>query len=128
MQSVIKTNKNAAYRLLGIEVAVTAIIVLLLLLFFTNMAALSAFLGGLAYIIPSAWFVRSAYKGNVEPTPQAILSRFYIGEAGKLFLTAVIFAMYFLLVRELNVAALFLTYIIMIVVNLAGLAMIGMKN
>ena len=130
MQSTITTNKYAAYKLLGIEVAITAIIVLLLFLFFTTLTACSALLGGLAYVIPNAWFVRNAYryKGNSQPTPQTMLSRFYIGEAGKLFLTVIIFALSFLLVSNLNVVAMFLTFIVLIIVNLAGLALVGMKN
>ena len=128
MQSAITTNKYAAYKLLGIEVAITVTIVLLLFLFFESLTAFSALFGGLAYIIPNAWFVRSAYRVNEQPSPQAILTRFYIGEAGKLVLTCIIFALCFLLVRNLNVVAMFLTFVVMIIVNLVGLAMTGMKN
>lgn len=54
-----------------------------------------------------------------------MVSRFYIGEAVKLVLTGVIFALCFFLVKELHVGALFLTFIMMIVINLAGLARMG---
>lgn len=124
----ITANKIAAYKLLGIQTAITAVIALLLFLFFTTVAAWSALLGGFAYIIPNAWFIRSAYRSSGQPTPQAILSRFYLGEAGKLVLTGIIFALCFLTVEELHIGALFLTYIVMIIVNLAGLARVGMNN
>ena len=123
MQSEIKDYKNAAYKLLGIEVAITATVVLFLLLLYTKLAAYSALLGGLAYIFPNIWFIRNAYRGNGQTAPRSILSRFYIGEAGKLVLTGIFFALCFLLVKEINVAAMFLTFILMIIINLAGLAM-----
>lgn len=128
MQADITANKIAAYKLLGIETAITAIMALLLFLFFTTVTAWSALFGGFAYIIPNAWFIRSAYRGDGLSTPQTILSRFYLGEAGKLVLTGVVFALFFLTVKELHVGALFLGYIVMIVVNLAGLARVGMNN
>lgn len=127
MQSEIKDNKNAAYKLLGIEVAITATVVLLLLLLYTKLTAYSALLGGLAYIIPNIWFIRSAYGSNGQLSPQTILSRFYIGEAGKLVLTGIFFALSFWLVRDINITAMFLTFILMIIINLAGLALINVK-
>lgn len=103
----------------------TFIIVLTLLAFATVISAYSALLGGLAYVIPNAWFVKRAFNDSGQLTPQTILNRFYLGEAGKLFLTAIIFALCFLLVEPLHIGVLFLTYCVMVVINLAGLARIG---
>ena len=50
-----------------------------------------------------------------------ILRWLYIGEAGKLVLTGVIFAICFTLVKPINVIALFIMYIFLIFVNLAGM-------
>lgn len=90
--------------------------------------AYSALLGGLIYILPNAWFVRYAFRDSTQAPPQLVLSRFYVGEAGKLALTGVLFALCFALVREIHAGALFMTFIVMIIVNLAGLAQLGLKH
>ena len=128
VQAEITTSKTAAYRLLGIQIAITVAAACLLYFLLGLVAAYSALLGGLAYILPNAWFIRNAFRGDGQTTPHVILSRFYLGEAGKLVLTGSIFALVFLLVKELHIGALFLTFISMIIVNLAGLAQLGLKN
>lgn len=125
MQSEFTANKAAAYRLLAVESVLTLIIVLVLFAFTTVVSAYSALLGGLAYVIPNAWFVKRAFNDSGHVAPQTIANRFYLGEAGKLVLTAIIFALCFLMVDPLHVGALFLTYAVMLIVNLAGLARIG---
>lgn len=118
----ITINRTAAYKLLGIELVI-AVVVALLLLFYSGVAsAWSALMGGLIYILPNAYFTRSAFRGNERESPRNIVRWFYIGEAGKLVLTAVLFALCFVLVGSLHVKVLFMTYILMIIVNLAGLS------
>lgn len=119
----ITINKAAAYKLLGIQLAISVAIALLLLIFSGKAAAYSAILGGLAYILPNAYFVRCAFRGSVEQSPHKIVRWFYVGEAGKLVLTGVIFVMCFALVKPLHVIALFIAYILMIIINGAGLAL-----
>lgn len=121
MQTDISVNKTAAYKLVGIQFVITILIALSIFILFTTVAAYSVILGGLAYILPNAYFVRFAFRGSGQQTPHTILRWFYVGEAGKLVLTGVIFALCFALVKPLNVIALFVTYILMIIVNLAGL-------
>lgn len=121
MQTDLSANKTAAYKLVGIQFVITILIALPIFILFTTVAAYSVLLGGLAYILPNAYFVRFAFRGSGQQTPHAILRWFYIGEAGKLVLTGVIFAVCFALVKPLNVIAIFVTYILMIIVNLAGL-------
>jgi len=121
----ITANKSAAYKLLGIQVAITVVIASLLYVLVSMTAAYSALLGGFAYIVPNSWFVRLVFRGSGQLTPETMVSRFYIGEAVKLMLTGIIFALCFLLVKELHVVALFLTFIMMIVINLTGLARMG---
>ena len=121
MQTDISANKTAAYKLVGIQFVITILIALLIFIFFTTVAAYSVLLGGLAYILPNAYFIRFAFRESGQQTPHTILRWFYLGEAGKLVLTGVIFALCFALVKPLNVIAIFVTYILMIIVNLAGL-------
>lgn len=116
-------NKTAAYKLLGIQL-VLAVIVSLLLLFYSGVAsAWSALMGGLIFILPNAYFTRSAFRANERESPHFIVRWFYIGEAGKLVLTAVMFALCFVLVKFLHVQVLFVMYILMIIVNLIGLSL-----
>lgn len=110
-----------------VESVLTLIIGLILFTFATVISAYSALLGGLAYVIPNAWFVMRAFNDKGHMTPQTILNRFYLGEAGKLFLTAILFALYFLTVEPLHIGALFLTYCVMLMINLAGLSMINVS-
>ncbi len=47
----------------------------------------------------------------------------FFGEAVKLVLTALVFAIYFLVIKPLNVPTLFMMFLAMMLVNLVGMAM-----
>ncbi len=122
VQSDLSAYKAAAYRLLGVQIAVATITAVLFYLFMGRVAAWSALIGGFAYIIPNAWFFRLVFRDSVQTSPAAIVGRLYVGEAVKLVLTGIVFAACFLLVKPLQVGALFMVYVMMILINLAGLA------
>ena len=90
--------------------------------------ALSALIGGLTYILPNAYFVKFAFREPGQKTPGKILYWFYVGEAGKLVLAGVIFALSFALVKSLHPVVLFTVFIVMIFVNLAGLTLFRIKR
>lgn len=119
----ITINKTAAYKLLGIQLVISFVVALLLLFYSGVASAWSALMGGLIFILPNAYFTRSAFRGNERESPGFIVRWFYIGEAGKLVLTAVMFALCFVLVKSLQVQVLFMMYILMIIVNLIGLSL-----
>lgn len=121
MQTDLSASKTAAFKLVGIQLVITILVALLIRILFSTVTAYSVLLGGVAYILPNAYLVRFAFRGSGQQTPHTILRWFYVGEAGKLVLTGVIFAICFALIKPLNVIALFATYILMIIVNLAGL-------
>jgi len=79
----------------------------LVLLPFGTIAAMSAALGGIACLVPSLAFAYRAFRFSGARSAKKILSSFYSGEAIKLVLTALIFALIFINVKTLNVAALF---------------------
>jgi len=87
-------------------------------------SAYSVLLGSVVYILPNVYFVRCAFRKVESQTPQSMMSWFYIGEAVKILLTVALFAICFALVKPLNVALLFAAYIVMMIVNLAGMALI----
>ena len=128
-QTDIATSRLAAYTLTGIQLAITLVVALLLFAFFDDVVpAYSAILGGLAYILPNAYFVRYALGGTGQQSPNKIVRGFYIGEAIKLLLTGLMFAACFALVKPLHVISLFVMYLMMMVINLAGLTHIVNKN
>ncbi len=57
-------------------------------------AALSSILGGLAAFIPNLYFVFRIHK-SLGQGARKILNSFYIGESGKLLLTAMLFIIIF---------------------------------
>ena len=119
----ITINSPAAYKLLGIQLVITVVVALLLMLYSGVGPACSALLGGLTYILPNAWFTRYAFRGNEQESPHIIVRWFYMGELGKFVLTAVMFVLCFVLVKSLQVMVLFMMYIAMIIINLAGLTL-----
>lgn len=84
-----------------------AIIFPLVLLPFGIIAAWSAAAGGIASLLPNAYFAHRAFRFSGARSAQKILRSFYSGEAMKLVLTALIFALTFKYLKPLNVAALF---------------------
>ncbi|SDW79372.1 F0F1 ATP synthase subunit I [Marinobacter mobilis] len=81
-------------------------------------ACYSAFLGGLVFLLPHGYFAFKAFRYSGARAAKQIMSSFYQGEAGKLILCAILFTMVFKWIQPLDVAALFLTFAIMLVTNL----------
>jgi len=98
-------------RLLLAQLAMAVLFPLVLLPFGTN-TAMSAALGCIACLVPSLAFAYRAFRFSGARSAKKILSSFYSGEAIKLVLTALIFALIFINVKTLNVAALFSGFIL----------------
>jgi len=123
----ITKNRTAAFRLVYVQLIVTVVIALLSYAFCGLIIAYSVFLGSIVYILPNIYFVRSALKYVESQTPQSILSRFYIGEGQKFLLAMAMFAICFALIKPLHAVSFFAAYILIMIINLAGLA-ISSKN
>jgi len=126
--TAITINRTAAYKLLGIQLVISVVVALLLLLYSGVASAGSALMGGLIYILPNAYFTRCAFRGNERESPHFIVRWFYIGEAGKIVLTAVMFTLCFVLVGSLDVKVLFIMYMMMNIVNQTGLSVCGING
>ena len=87
-------------------------------------SAYSVLLGGVVYILPNISLVRCAFRKVESQTSQSMMNWFYLGEVLKILLTIGLFAMCFALVKPLHVPAVFAAYIVMMVVNLAGMALV----
>ena len=119
-----KHNKLAAYKVLSVIAVITAAIALALLLLVGPVAAYSAVLGGIACLLPNLLFARLAFRYSAAHSVGLVMRWFYIAEAIKIVVTVLIFALALTWVKEVNVAAMFLTYIAALMLNIHGLALV----
>lgn len=77
----------------------------------------SGFYGGLIAWLPNVYFAHKAFRFSGARAAQAIVRSFYAGEAGKLVLTAVLFALVFAGVKPLDALALFGVFLLTQLVN-----------
>lgn len=97
--------------------SVVLVFVSLAFLFRSQVAGYSALLGGLIFLLPHGYFALKAFRYSGARSAKKIMSSFYQGEAGKLILCAILFTMVFKWIQPLDIAALFLTFAIMLVTN-----------
>lgn len=106
--------------MLAVETGITAAIAFLVFAAMGAVAARSALLGGLIFVLPNALFIGYAFRPAQAQSALGALRGLYTGEAVKLFATALLFAAGFALVKPLSVGVLFVTYVTLLIVNLAG--------
>lgn len=82
-----------------------------------DVAGYSGLCGGLIAWLPNLYFAHKAFRFSGARAAQAIVRSFYAGEAGKLVLTAVLFALVFAGVKPLDAAALFGVFLLTQLVN-----------
>ncbi|WP_417543587.1 ATP synthase subunit I [Marinobacter sp.] len=97
--------------------SVVLVLVSLAFLFRGQISGYSALLGGLIFLLPHGYFALKAFRYTGARSAKKIISSFYQGEAGKLILSAILFTVVFTWIQPLDVAALFLTFAIMLVTN-----------
>lgn len=77
----------------------------------------SGLCGGLIAWLPNLYFAHKAFRFSGARAAQAIVRSFYAGEAGKLVLTAVLFALTFAGVKPLEALAVFGVFLLTQLVN-----------
>ncbi len=109
--------------------AVTVLLCTLLFFVFANLEfAYSVILGGLAFILPNAifaWF--SLRTPTASSSSNKTLAWFFVGEAIKIVTTIAVFAASILWVAPLNIGLMFVSYGFVLLMNLAGLAILMNK-
>ncbi|AHI29423.1 MULTISPECIES: F0F1 ATP synthase subunit I [Marinobacter] len=100
-----------------IESVVLVLVSLAFLALRGQVSGYSALLGGLIFLLPHGYFALKAFRFSGARSAKQIMSSFYQGEAGKLILCAIFFTMVFKWIQPLDIAALFLTFAIMLVTN-----------
>ena len=112
--------------MLLIEAITTITISLLVYAFVSLEFAYSVVLGGLAFILPNALFVRLSL-GKSAAESKHVLARFYIGEAIKIVSTILIFTISIMLIQlyniGLSIGLMFVAYGVVLIINLTGLAL-----
>jgi len=106
-----------AFRLLLVQLAVASCAAVVLFCFVGKVAGYSGLLGGLIAWLPNLYFSFKAFRYRGAHAAQDIVRSFYSGEAGKLILTAVLFALTFAGVKPLSAPALFGVYLFTLLVN-----------
>lgn len=79
--------------------------------------AYSTLLGGLISVAPNVYFASLGFRYSGARAANDVAKSLYRGEVGKFVLTALLFACVFVLVKPLSAAALFATFIFMMVLN-----------
>lgn len=79
--------------------------------------AYSVLLGGLTFIVPTGFFARQVFRFRGAQAMRLIAQAFYWGEVAKFVLTAMAFALIFTLVKPLNLVALWLAYVVALVLH-----------
>jgi ATP synthase protein I len=87
--------------------------------------AYSVILGGLAFILPNVIFVWFSLRTpTAGSSSNRTLAWFFVGEAIKIVTTIVVFAASIILVASLNIGLMFVSYGFVLLMNLAGLAIL----
>ena len=81
-----------------------------------NVAGYSALLGGMIAWLPNLYFAHKAFRYSGARAAREIVRSFYAGEAGKLILTFVLFALTFAGVKPLEAPMLFGVYLLTLMV------------
>ena len=109
-------NKRGIIRLWIIQLATTLCIAGFFLIAYDIKASASALLGGLVYIIPSAYFASKLFKYQGARAARQIVNSFYKGEAAKIFLSMLLFTLVFALCR-VTPLAFFTSYILLLMTH-----------
>lgn len=102
---------RGARRILFLQLGIAVIISLFAYVFCNLTAAYSAVMGGLVCVIPSAYFARKLFQYQGARAARKIVNNFYQGEACKIALSVVLFALVFACFK-INPVVFFGTYIV----------------
>jgi ATP synthase protein I len=105
-------HRQPGFRVLLVQALVGLLVALLFLLGRGLTASYSALLGGLIALLPNAYFAYKAFRYFGARSARSIVQAIWSGAMGKWILTAVLFALVFVGIRQLDIAALFVGYLL----------------
>ncbi|KAF1070372.1 MAG: hypothetical protein GAK45_00815 [Pseudomonas citronellolis] len=118
-------HRQPAIRLLLVQLAVLLLGAATLWFLRGAVAGYSGLFGGVIAWLPNVYFARKAFRYSGARSAQLIVRSFYAGEAGKLILTAVLFALAFAGVKPLEAASLFGIYLLTLLVSWCAPLLMG---
>ena len=110
-------HRLAVFPVLLVQLLVLLLLALVLWQWQGAVAGYSGLCGGLIAWLPNLYFAHKAFRFSGARAAQAIVRSFYAGEAGKLVLTAVLFALTFAGVKPLEPLAVFGVFVLTQLVN-----------
>lgn len=109
-QKLTEKGRNTANQILKVQFLVIVVLTLAFAVFNFE-AGYSAFIGGMICLIPNLVFVIYAYRYGGARAAKKITSSFYRGEALKILLTALMFAVVFIFI-PIAIGPLMTTYVL----------------
>ena len=110
-------HRLAVFPVLLVQLLVLLLLALVLWQWQGSVAGYSGLCGGLIAWLPNLYFAHKAFRFSGARAAQAIVRSVYAGEAGKLVLTAVLFALTFAGVKPLEPLAVFGVFVLTQLVN-----------
>ncbi len=110
-------------RVLASQIGIGVVLAALFWGTYGRVAGYSALLGSLICVVPNAFLALRLAVPRRDPGARALIRAAYIGEAGKLALTVLMFGIVFVAVRPLAAAPLFAGFIAAQLVTFAGFLM-----
>jgi len=110
-------HRLAVFPVLLVQLLVLLLLALVIWQWLGAVAGYSGLCGGLIAWLPNVYFAHKAFRFSGARAAQAIVRSFYAGEAGKLVLTAVLFALTFAGVKPLEPLAVFGVFFLTQLVN-----------
>jgi len=93
------------------QASVSVVVAAVLWVWWGQVAALSALLGGVAAVVPNGFLAARLLRPGGDESARAIVRSAWLGEIGKLLLTVLLFAAIFGAVRPLEPLAVFCGFI-----------------
>ena len=90
-----KQGIQGAQRLVACQLSLTVLLALIAVWYSSKAAGVSALLGGLVSVVPNAYFAIKLFRHQGARAAKQIVSSFYKGEAAKIILSIVMFALVF---------------------------------
>lgn len=117
MQNRLPFHRLAVFPVLLVQLLVVLLLALVLWQWHGAVAGYSGLCGGVIAWLPNVYFAHKAFRFSGARAAQAIVRSFYAGEAGKIVLTAVLFALTFAGVKPLEPLAVFGVFFLTQLVN-----------
>jgi len=99
------------YKVIVAQLAATASMAAISLLFSGTVMAFSVLLGGLISALPNSYFALHAFRFQGARNAKKVVGSFIRGEFGKIVMTIVLFALSFALITNINELALILGFV-----------------